>query len=152
MWRSPTDPPAIGQRIGMSSCVFCQIVTGEAPAWRVHEDEQCVAFLDIHPATRGHTLVVPRDHADDVWAISADGAAAVMRTVHATSRLLRDRLGVDALNIVQANGLRAWQTVFHYHVHLVPRYEDDGLVLPWRPGGEPRWDLEQTHRDLTRTA
>jgi histidine triad (HIT) family protein len=132
----------------MTSCTFCQIVTGDARAWRVHEDDHCVAFLDIHPATRGHTLVVPRQHAEDLLTISADDAGAVARTVHFVSRRLRDRLGFDGLNIIQANGAAAWQTVFHYHVHLVPRYEGDDLVMPWRPGGPPRMDLDSLHEHI----
>lgn len=117
----------------MEGCIFCSIVAGSAPSWRVHENEATVAFLDRGQATAGHTLVVPRRHASDIWALSADEAATVMRAVHAVAWMLRERLQPAGLNVSQSNGRAAWQDVFHYHVHVVPRYGDDDLVPPWKP-------------------
>ena len=127
-------------------CTFCKIVAGSLPAWRVYEDEQTVAFLDKGHATRGHTLVVPRRHAEDIWAVSEDEAAAVMRSVHRVARLLRERLDLRGLNITQANGRAAWQDVFHYHIHLVPRYGDDNFRPPWRstfPSDEEKREIQK---------
>lgn len=101
------------------ACTFCSIVSGRAKAWRVYEDEISVAFLDIGQATVGHTLVVPRLHATDIWALTEDDAAAVMRSVHRVARLLRERLDAIQINLSQSNGRAAWQEVFHYHVHVV---------------------------------
>jgi histidine triad (HIT) family protein len=117
----------------VADCTFCSIVAGTTPSWRVHEDAAAVAFLDRSPATPGHTLVVPRRHADDIWTLSADEAAAVMRAVHAVASQLRRSLGAPGLNVMQSNGMAAWQDVSHHHVHLIPRYGDDGLLPPWRP-------------------
>jgi len=117
----------------MGDCVFCSIIAGEATSWRVYEDEAAVAFFDRGQATPGHTLVVPRHHASDLWALTAEQAADIMRTVHAVALLLRERLAAPGLNVTQSNGTAAWQSVFHYHVHLIPRYGDDELVPPWRP-------------------
>lgn len=118
--------------VNRADCIFCSIVLGVARSWNVYEDESTVAFLDIGQATPGHTIVVPRDHADDIWALSEDDAARIMRSVHRVAHLLRSRLGVLAINIVQSNGRIAWQEVFHYHVHVIPGYGNDGLVPPWR--------------------
>ncbi|MGH9169776.1 MAG: HIT family protein [Acidimicrobiales bacterium] len=117
----------------MADCLFCSIVAGMERAWRVYEDEAAVAFLDRGQATAGHTLVVPRRHVPDIWATTSDEAAEVMRAVHAVALVLRDRLEPAGLNVIQSNGRIAWQEVFHYHVHLVPRYDADGLVPPWKP-------------------
>ena len=92
-----------------------------------------MAFFDRGQATLGHTLVVPRRHAPDLWTMTAEEAADTMRTVHAVAQLLRERLAAPGLNVMQSNGTAAWQSVFHYHVHLIPRYGDDQLVPPWRP-------------------
>jgi len=119
-------------------CLFCKIVAGELPAALVHEDERTLAFMDINPATRGHLLVIPRDHAQDVHEIGPDDLAAVARTGQAMAALLRDRLGADGVNLLNSAGAPAWQTVFHFHLHVIPRYEDDLLRLPWVPSpGDP---------------
>jgi histidine triad (HIT) family protein len=131
-------------------CIFCSIVTGAAPSWRVHEDDDAVAFLDIDQATPGHTLIVPRRHVPDIWSLSEDEAATVMRSVHRVAARLREALRPDGLNVTQSNGAAAWQEVFHYHVHLVPRYGDDGLVPPWRPTRPPRDALAAVHQRITR--
>ena len=114
-------------------CPFCKIVAGEIPATKVHEDDRTVAFMDISPATRGHLLVVPREHAADVHAISDEDLCAVARTAKRMAGLIAERLGADGVNVIQNTGRAAWQTVFHYHVHVVPRYADDPLELPWIP-------------------
>jgi histidine triad (HIT) family protein len=130
-------------------CIFCRIVAGDAPAWRLYEDDVAVAFLDIVPATPGHSLVVPRRHAPDIWSLSEVEAASVMRAVHRVATRLRDRLGPLGMNVTQSNGAAAWQDVFHYHVHLIPRYGDDGLRPPWRPTRPSQDALTEVHRQIT---
>jgi histidine triad (HIT) family protein len=120
------------------------------PSWRVYEDESTLAFLDKAQVTRGHTLVVPREHAEDIWTLSEEEAQAVMRAVHRVARLLREKLGLAGLNITQANGRAAWQDVFHYHVHLIPRYGNDAFRLPWRstsPSPEQLSEVQEQLRD-----
>ncbi|WP_248823517.1 HIT family protein [Frankia umida] len=106
-------------------CIFCAIVAGAAPAWITDQDDWTVSFLDISPAAPGHTLVVPRTHADDLWSISSEDAQKVMAAAHRVAGRLRDRLRPDGLSLTQANRAAAGQEVFHLHVHLVPRYVGD---------------------------
>ena len=121
-------------------CIFCKIVAGEVPSTRVDEDERTVAFMDVNPATRGHLLVVPREHAADVHAIDEEDLFAVARTAKLMAGRIVERLGADGVNVMQNSGRAAWQTVFHYHVHVIPRYEGDPLRLPWIPA---QGDMEQ---------
>jgi histidine triad (HIT) family protein len=119
-------------------CLFCKIVAGDVPATLVHEDERTVAFMDINPGTRGHLLVIPREHAADVLAIDPEDLKAVVLTAKAMARLVRDKLGADGVNLLNSTGSAAWQTVFHFHMHVIPRYENDPLRLPWQPApGDP---------------
>ena len=115
-------------------CLFCRVVSGVLPSYVVHEDELSVAFLDTRPAARGHTLVVPRVHAQDLWDVDEQTAAAVMRTAHAAAAVLRARLHPDGLTVRQNNGEASGQQVPHLHLHLVPRWHGDGTVgWPWPP-------------------
>jgi histidine triad (HIT) family protein len=119
-------------------CLFCRIIAGELPATVIHQDERTVAFMDINPATRGHALVVPRAHVADLHAIAADDLAAVADSAQRIAARARDVLGADGVNLLNSTGAAAWQTVFHFHVHVIPRYHDDPLRLPWVPGpGDP---------------
>ena len=119
-------------------CLFCKIVAGEVPATRVHEDERTVAFMDIGPATRGHVLVVPRAHAADVFEIDPEDLAACARTAQGLARRQRERLGAHGVNLLNSSGAQAWQTVMHFHLHVIPRYPGDPLRLPWSPeSGDP---------------
>jgi histidine triad (HIT) family protein len=121
----------------MPDCLFCRIISGELPSARVHEDDLVIAIMDIFPATRGHALVIPRAHAADVRDVPADDLTAVAQVAQRLAGRAYERLGADGVTVMQSNGAAAWQTVFHYHVHVIPRYRDDPLVLPWTPGGEP---------------
>lgn len=116
-----------------SDCLFCKIVAGELPSQIVDEDERTIAFMDINPATRGHALVVPRNHAKDLLEIEPDDLAATIGTAQRLALRIHDRLQPDGINLINSCGAAAWQTVFHFHVHVIPRYEDDPLQLPWRP-------------------
>jgi histidine triad (HIT) family protein len=117
----------------MDGCIFCKIVEGSLPSIRVFEDEHTIAIMDINPATRGHALVIPRRHADDIHDIDdVDLARCATVAKQLAGRAVRG-LGADGVTIMQSNGAAAWQTVFHYHVHVIPRYDGDPLVLPWRP-------------------
>jgi histidine triad (HIT) family protein len=126
-------------------CIFCAIAAGEAPATIVVEDERTVAFMDISPATDGHLLVIPRAHYEDLLVIDDADLDATMHAARAMARRVKDRLGADGVNLLNSCGRAAWQTVFHFHVHVIPRYDDDPLKLPWVP--------EQGDMDaITRTA
>ncbi len=114
--------------------MFCGVVAGALPAHVVHEDARTLAFLDLRPACRGHTLVVPKAHVEHLWDADAETAAAVMRTAHEVAALLRDRLHPDGLTLRQNTGEASGQVVPHLHLHLVPRWHGDGTIgWPWPP-------------------
>ncbi|HEY6739801.1 MAG TPA: HIT family protein [Actinopolymorphaceae bacterium] len=112
-------------------CVFCRIIAGELPGTFVARTDRAVAFMDIAPATRGHVLVVPVRHAPDLMAAEPDDVTAVALLAQDIARRATKRLGADGVNLFQSSGAAAWQEVFHLHVHVVPRYVGDPLVLPW---------------------
>ena len=116
-----------------SDCIFCGIVAGEVPAQIVDSDEHTVAFMDINPATVGHALVVPRRHAADLMDVTDDDLERTMLAARRLAVRIDAALHPDGFNILNSCGRAAWQTVFHYHLHVVPRYEDDPLELPWIP-------------------
>ena len=114
-------------------CIFCKIVRGEVPAQIVQEDERTVAFMDISPWTRGHALVIPREHSRNLYEISEDDLHATMSAAKRLAERMRERLGCDGVNLLNSSEPAAWQTVFHFHVHVLPRFEDDGLRPPAKP-------------------
>jgi histidine triad (HIT) family protein len=119
-------------------CLFCGIVSGRIPAEIVDSDERTVAFMDISPATRGHALVVPRDHSDDLMDIPDEDLQATVLAARRLARRMDGKLRPDGFNLLNSCRPAAWQTVFHFHVHVVPRYDDDPLELPWKPEeGDP---------------
>jgi histidine triad (HIT) family protein len=121
-----------------SDCIFCKIVAGELPATIVDEDEHTLAFMDINPATRGHALVIPRTHAEDLLSIEPNELEAVVVAARRLAHRQKERLGADGINVINSCGAAAWQTVFHFHLHVIPRYENDPLRLPWAPTpGDP---------------
>lgn len=127
----------------MSECVFCRIVAGQIPATRVYEDELTLAFMDIGQVNPGHVLVAVKPHAENLYALDDAQAAAVQRTAARVARAIRDAFAPQGLSVYQANGKAAGQTVFHYHVHLVPRHEGDGMALSWPVKNPPRDKLEE---------
>jgi len=113
-------------------CIFCRIVAGEIPAHKVYEDERTLAFLDIQPSSRGHTLVIPKQHASDLFDITPESLASTTASSQTVARILRTKLRPDGMNVFQNNGAAAGQAVFHYHVHLVPRWEGSRASLQQR--------------------
>jgi histidine triad (HIT) family protein len=116
-------------------CIFCAIVAGDGPAQIVDSDEHTVAFMDINPATRGHALVIPREHSRDLMEISDEDLQRTNAAARRLARRMAEALDPtpDGFNVLNSCGQAAWQTVFHFHVHVVPRYDDDPLKLPWIP-------------------
>ncbi|HEY2766889.1 MAG TPA: HIT domain-containing protein [Solirubrobacteraceae bacterium] len=129
-------------------CIFCKIVAGELPARIVDEDELTVAFMDIAPATRGHALVVPRRHARDLLSIESDDLAAVTAAAARLAGRMTDRLGAVGVNLLNSCGSAAWQTVFHFHVHVIPRYDGDPLRLPWTPTPGEAAEIDAVAQEL----
>jgi histidine triad (HIT) family protein len=132
----------------MSDCLFCGIVDGSVPSETIDSDEHTVAFMDINPATRGHALVVPRRHSANLLEIEPDDLAATMIAAQRLCRRMEEVLEPDGINVLNACGAAAWQTVFHFHFHVIPRYEDDPLKLPWIPGPGNEAEIAATAEKL----
>ncbi|MBF8189667.1 HIT domain-containing protein [Nonomuraea sp. K274] len=120
-----------------NACTFCRIIAGDEPAQMIHEDDHTIAFLNIAQVTEGHSLIVPREHHRDLAEISPDGAAQVMRTAVHVSRQLTRALHAPGINLWHASGETAWQSVFHFHIHVVPRYTLTDLTPPWTEAEVP---------------
>ncbi len=130
-------------------CIFCKIIAGELPGTIVGEDERTVALMDINPATRGHVLVVPRAHSVDLLSIEEEDLHAVALASQRQAARAKERLGAEGVNLVNSCGALAWQTVFHFHMHVIPRYADDPLRLPWVPApGDPA-EIAAAAQELT---
>jgi histidine triad (HIT) family protein len=114
-------------------CIFCKIVAGELPAQVVQEDEQTLAFMDLNPWTRGHALVIPRAHSRNLYDVAGEDLAAAAAGAQRLARRMRDQLDCSGVNLLNCCEPAAWQTVFHFHVHVIPRYDDDPLRLPASP-------------------
>lgn len=132
-----------------NDCIFCKIVSGDAPAYKVFEDGEVIAFLDIFPWAKGHTLVVPKNHSPNIFEIPDGDAAAVMGAVRKIAPALRDTLQADGLNLLQSNGRAAWQTVDHFHMHLIPRWAGDSLVPPGQSAAGDHEAIEATAKKLS---
>ena len=131
-----------------ADCIFCKIVSGDLPAEKVAEDEHTVSFLDINPWTRGHALVVPRRHSRDLYEVGDDDLARTMAAAKRLAQAMRDKLGCDGINLLNSTEPAAWQTVFHFHVHVIPRYDDDPLRLPGQPGEVDQDELAELGEEL----
>jgi histidine triad (HIT) family protein len=129
-------------------CIFCKILAGELPAEKVDEDEHTVAFMDINPWTRGHALVVPRKHVENLYEVGEDDMRHTMGGAQRLARRMKERLGCDGINLLNSCEPAAWQTIFHFHVHVIPRYDDDPLELPTRPRQAEAEELAEVAAEL----
>jgi histidine triad (HIT) family protein len=129
-------------------CLFCKILDGEVPSEIVQEDEETIAFMDINPWTRGHALVIPRNHSRDLYEVPDEDIEAAGRAAKRLARTIKERLGCDGINLLNSAEPAAWQTVFHFHIHVIPRYEDDPLQLPGRPQQMERDELASVAAQL----
>jgi histidine triad (HIT) family protein len=129
-------------------CIFCRIIDGELPATIVDEDARTIAFMDVAPATRGHALVIPRAHATDLLSVDAEDLAAVSLAAARLAARMKERLGADGVNLLNSCGEAAWQTVFHFHMHVIPRYSDDPLRLPWVPAAGDLAEIAAVGQEL----
>jgi histidine triad (HIT) family protein len=129
-------------------CIFCKIVAGELPAEIIDSDEHTIAFMDINPATRGHALVIPRAHSKDLFEVSDEDLEATMAAARRLAERMRETIDPDGVNILNASGRAAWQSVFHFHLHVIPRYDDDPLQLPWRPVEADRDQLARVAAEI----
>ena len=129
-------------------CIFCKIVAGELPAEVVDRDDHTVSFMDINPWTRGHALVIPRNHSKNLYEIPEEDLAHVAAASQRLALRMKERLGCDGVNLLNSCEPAAWQTVFHFHAHVIPRYEDDPLRLPGNPREPEDGELAEVAEQL----
>jgi histidine triad (HIT) family protein len=129
-------------------CIFCKIVAGDLPSEMVQEDEHTVAFMDINPWTRGHALVIPRTHSPNLYEVGEDDLRHTSSAAKRLALRMRERLSCDGVNLLNASEPAAWQTVFHFHMHVIPRYQDDPLQLPVRPRQAEPAELAEVAAEL----
>ena len=130
------------------NCIFCKIANGEIPSRTLYEDEKFRVILDLGPATKGHALVLPKEHFADIYEIPADLAAGAFEIGQQMAVRMRERLHTDGANLVQNNGEAAGQTVSHFHLHVIPRYKGDGQHIPWKPGKASDQELDAVAETL----
>ena len=126
------------------NCIFCKIANGESPSTTLYEDEDFRVILDLGPATRGHALLLPKEHYQDLFALDDETASKVLVTAKKVAGKIKKAMGADGFNLVQNNGEAAGQTVFHFHVHVIPRYEGGPVIAGWEPGKEDPEVLAET--------
>ncbi len=131
-----------------ADCIFCKIAAGEIPSKTLYEDGRFRVILDLKPATRGHALILPKEHAANVYELPEEAAAESMKLAKKMAMLLRDKLHCDGLNLVQNNGEAAGQTVSHFHLHMIPRYKEDGQKINWIPSNPTQEELETVRKEI----
>ncbi len=124
-------------------CIFCKIANGDIPSKTLYEDDDFRVILDLGPAAKGHALILPKDHFANLYELPDETAAKVMILAKKMATQMTEKLGCDGFNLVQNNGETAGQTVFHFHLHLIPRYENDGQKIGWNPGSPTQEELEE---------
>lgn len=125
------------------NCIFCKIANGEIPSKTLYEDDEFRVILDLGPAAKGHALILPKNHYANIYELPDDTASHAMLLAKKMAVKMTDKLGCDGFNLVQNNGEVAGQTVFHFHIHLIPRYKDDGQKIGWKPGEPSQEELEE---------
>lgn len=129
-------------------CIFCKIANGEIPSATVYEDSICRVILDVNPANKGHALIIPKEHFDNIYRMDAETAAKIFTIATEVAKAQKAELNPDGLNILQNNGEAAGQTVFHFHMHLVPRYIKDNVTMTWIPGKADTEELSALSKAL----
>ncbi len=130
------------------NCIFCKIANGEIPSKTIFEDEKFRVILDLGPATKGHALILPKDHYANIYELPEKTAADVFVLAKRMAADMTDKLGCDGFNVVQNNGEAAGQTVFHFHMHLIPRYDNDGQKIGWKPSEPSQEELEEIRAQI----
>jgi histidine triad (HIT) family protein len=131
-------------------CIFCKVVAGEIPGEIVDSDERTITVMDINPATRGHVVVIPREHSENLITVSEEDLNATMASARRIAARMQEALSPDGFNVLNNVGRAAWQSIFHFHVHVIPRYHDDPLQLPWLPEPADPAELAAVADDLRR--
>ena len=131
------------------NCIFCKIIAGEIPSHTLYEDEMFKVILDVGPATKGHALILPKNHYANLYELPEEDAAQAIKLAKKMMIKMTNKLNCDGFNIVQNNGELAGQTVFHFHMHLIPRYKNDGEILKYIAGEPSQEELAQIKKIIT---
>lgn len=132
------------------NCIFCKIASGEIPAKTIYEDDKFKAFFDLGPATKGHALIIPKEHYDNLYELEDTIAGALLVKAKQIATAMKDAFEADGLNLVQNNGTVAGQSVFHFHMHMIPRYEGDQAMKLWTPGETDAEKLEELKEQVVK--
>ena len=132
-----------------TNCIFCKIASGEIPSKTLYEDEDFRVILDLGPASKGHALILPKNHYANLYELPEETAGEAMKLAKKMAVQMTERLGCEGFNLVQNNGELAGQTVFHFHMHLIPRYREDGQKIGWKPQEVSQEELEETRKQIT---
>lgn len=132
-----------------NNCIFCKIANGDIPSKTLYEDEEFRVILDLSPATKGHALILPKSHFKNLYELPEETAGKVMKLAKKMATTMTEKLGCDGFNVVQNNNEVAGQTVFHFHMHLIPRYEDDNQKIAWNPTEMTQDELEAVKKQIT---
>ncbi len=130
------------------NCIFCKIANGEIPSKTIYEDEKFRVILDLGPATKGHALILPKDHYANIYELPEEMAGNVMKLAKKMATQITEKLGCEGFNLVQNNGNLAGQTVYHFHLHLIPRYRADGQTIGWKPQEVSQEELEEVRAQI----
>lgn len=133
-----------------NNCIFCKLANGDIPTRSIYEDEDFNVILDAEPATKGHALILPKEHYKNLYEISDETAAKAMKLAKKMAVAMTEKLGCDGFNLIQNNNEAAGQTVFHFHMHLIPRYQDDGQSILWTPMEHTAEELDEVQKLLTK--
>ena len=134
----------------MEECLYCKIINNEIPSYKVYEDDLVLAFLDIHPMSKGHTLVIPRKHAKDIFDIEEKCLERIISVAKKIAEKMKDGLGADGVNLYHASGINAEQTIFHFHLHVVPRRKDDSICFTRAGAREENIDRKELEETLSK--
>lgn len=132
----------------MSDCIFCKIIKGEIPSATIFEDDEFKVILDRFPSGEGHVLIIPKNHVANIFEIDEEQAGRLFKLAVKVSKVMKDVLGFENMNVLQNNGEVAGQSVFHFHMHLIPRYENDGINIKWNPTEPTDEDIEAVRNKL----
>lgn len=131
-----------------TNCIFCKIANGEISSRTLYEDDKFRVILDLGPASKGHALILPKEHYANLYELSDEMAGEVMKLARKMAVQMTERLSCEGFNLVQNNGELAGQTVFHFHMHLIPRYQEDGQKIGWKPQEVSQEELEETRKQI----
>lgn len=131
------------------NCIFCKLANGDIPTRSIYEDEDFNVILDMGPATKGHALILPKNHSANLYELPDEEAGKVMKLAKKMATQMTEKLGCDGFNLVQNNGETAGQTVFHFHLHLIPRYKDDNQRILWNPTQPSAEELDAVKKLIT---